>query len=198
DKLDGLIAAAGVKSWSELFIKRCGLDTEANERWQNPDRPVMEPWVIKQPYSGGATVVTLERNPYYHKVDTAGNQLPYIDKLQVSVNADDQTLVLKAVNGEIDYQDRHINKNSNRAVYLDKAYPKKDAQGFRLGPDGKRITFAVLVIPALGDFVDAAQLVGQYWQAVGVDAKVQTVDRTLFYDRKDHNDQDATVFQGSG
>ena len=121
DKLDGLIAAAGVKSWSELFIKRCGLDTEANERWQNPDRPVMEPWVIKQPYSNGATIVTLERNPYYHKVDTAGNQLPYIDKLQVSVNADDQTLVLKAVNGEIDYQDRHINKNSNRAVFLDSA-----------------------------------------------------------------------------
>ena len=27
------------------------------------------------------------------------------------------------------------------------------------------------------------------------DAKIQTVDRTLFYDRKDHNDQDATVFQ---
>ena len=79
--------------------------------------------------------------------------------------------------------------------YLDKAFPKKDAQGFRLGPDGKRITFAVLVIPALGDFVDAAQLVGQYWQAVGVDAKIQTVDRTLFYDRKDHNDQDGTVFQ---
>ena len=80
--------------------------------------------------------------------------------------------------------------------YLDKAYPKKDAQGFRLGPDGKRITFTILVIPALGDFVDATQLVGQYWQAVGVDAKVQTVDRTLFYDRKDNNDQDATVFQG--
>ena len=27
---------------------------------------------------------------------------------------------------------------------------------------------------------------------------MQTVDRTLFYDRKDHNDQDATVFQGAG
>jgi peptide/nickel transport system substrate-binding protein len=297
DKLDGLVAAAGVKSWSELYIKKCGLDTEANERWQNPERPVMEPWVIKQPYLGGATLVTLDRNPYYHKVDTAGNQLPYIDHLQVSVNADVQTLVLKTVNGEIDYQDRHINKNSNRAVfldsakqgnyrlvdeknadmntaifslnlnskdpakreifnnkdfriglsyaidrkaiidsvylgegdpwqggprkegpyyneklatqyldydeakaneYLDKAYPKKNAQGVRLGPDGKPISFAILVIPALGDFVDAAQLVGQYWQKVGVDAKVQTVDRTLFYDRKDHNDHDATVFQGAG
>jgi peptide/nickel transport system substrate-binding protein len=297
DGLDALIQQAGVKSWTELFIKKCGVDTEANERWQNPDRPTMEPWHIKDPYVGGATIVTFERNPYYFKVDTAGNQLPYIDGLQISVNADVQTLVLKVVNGEIDYQDRHVNKNSNRAVfldsadkggyrlidepnadmntaaillnltskdpmkrqiygskdfriglsyaidrkaiidsaylgegepwqlgprrestyfneklakqyteydvakaneYLDKVAPKKDGSGMRLGPDGKPITIDILVIPALGDFVDAAQLVAQYWQAVGVDAKVQTVDRTLFYDRKDNNDQDATVFQGSG
>src|SRR3546814_10115202 len=50
------------------------------------------------------------------KVDSDGNQLPYIDRLSASVNADVQTLVLKVVNGEIDYQDRHINANSNRAV----------------------------------------------------------------------------------
>ncbi len=297
DGLDALIKEAGAQSWTELFIKKCAVDTEANERWQNPDRPTMEPWVIKQPYIGGATLVTLERNPYYHKVDTAGNQLPYIDDLRISVNADVQTLVLKVVNGEIDYQDRHINSNANRAVfidaaetsqthlvdgpnadmnttvisfnlthkdpvkreifnnkdfriglsyaidraaiidaafvgqgepwqaaprkespfynerlakqyteydlakaneYLDKAYPQKDGDGYRLGPDGKRITFNVMVIPALGDFLDSTQLVIQYWQAVGVDAKVQTVDRTLFYERKDNNDHDAAVFLGSG
>jgi peptide/nickel transport system substrate-binding protein len=295
--LDALIKEAGVKNWSELFIKRCGVDTEANERWQNPQRPVMEPWVIKDPYLGGATVVTFERNPYYFKVDTAGNQLPYIDKLQISVNADEQTLVLKVVNGEIDYQDRHIATNSNRAVfmdnatkggyrlveeknadmntgiitlnltdqdpvkrkifdnkdfriglsyaidrkaiidsaylaqgepwqagprressffnerlgtqyteynvklaneYLDKVVPKKDDQGFRLGPDGKRISFNIMVIPALGDWLDATQLVAQYWQKVGIDVKAQTVDRTLFYDRKDKNEHDATIFEGSG
>ena len=66
--------------------------------------------------------------------------------------------------------------------YLDKAYPKKDDQGFRLGPDGKRISFSIMVIPALGDWLDATQLVAQYWQKVGIDAQVQTVDRTLFYD----------------
>jgi peptide/nickel transport system substrate-binding protein len=295
--LDAMIKEAGVKSWSELYIKKCGLDTEANERWQNPERPVMEPWMIKDPYVGGATVVTFDRNPYYFKVDPAGNQLPYIDKLQISVNGDTQTLVLKVVNGEIDYQDRHIDANSNRAVfadaaqkcdcriieemnadmntaiislnlthpdpvkreifnnkdfriglsyamdrkaiidsaylgqgepwqagprrdssyfnerlgtqyteynvklaneYLDKAYPKKDDQGFRLGPDGKRISFSIMVIPALGDWLDATQLVTQYWQKVGIDVKAQTVDRTLFYDRKDKNEQDATVFEGSG
>jgi peptide/nickel transport system substrate-binding protein len=297
DGVDKLIADNGVKTWVDLFIKKCAVDTEANERWQNPDRPTMEPWVIKDPYVGGATVVTLVRNPYYFKVDPEGNQLPYIDKLSASVNADVQTLVLKVVNGEIDYQDRHINANSNRAVfvdaaekanihiidgpdadmnttiislnltskdpvkheifnnkdfriglsyaidrqaiidsafvgqgepwqaaprrespfynerlakqyteydvkkaneYLDKAYPKKDGDGFRLGPDGKRISFNIMVIPALGDFLDSTQLAAKYWQAVGVDAKVQTVDRTLFYDRKDNNDHDAAVFLGSG
>ena len=81
---------------------------------------------------------------------------------------------------------------------LDKAFPKKDSEGFRLGPDGKRITFNIMVIPALGDFLDSTQLVAQYWQAVGIDAKVQTVDRTLFYDRKDNNEHDAAVFLGSG
>lgn len=297
DGLDALIKEAGVTNWTELFIKKCAVDTEANERWQNPDRPTMEPWVIKDPYIGGATLVTLKRNPYYFKVDPEGNQLPYIDDLSVSVNADKQTLVLKVVNGEIDYQDRHVNANANRAVFadaaekaqihlsdgpnadmnttiisfnlthkdpvkheifnnkdfriglsyaidrqaiidaafvgqgepwqaaprkespyynerlakqyteydvakanehLDKAFPKKDSEGFRLGPDGKRITFNIMVIPALGDFLDSTQLTAQYWQAVGVDAKVQTVDRTLFYDRKDANEHDAAVFLGSG
>ena len=50
-------------TWKELFIKKCGVDTEANERWQNPDRPTMEPWVIKDPYVGGATFVTLSAIP---------------------------------------------------------------------------------------------------------------------------------------
>ncbi len=112
---------AGVGNWTELFIKKCAVDTEANERWQNPERPTMEPWVIKDPYIGGATLVTLKRNPYYFKVDTEGNQLPYIDDLSISVNADKQTLVLKVVNGEIDYQDRHVNANANRAVFTDAA-----------------------------------------------------------------------------
>lgn len=295
--LADLQAAENVASWTELFIKKCAVDTEANERWQNPDRPVMEAWKIKDPYVSGATVVTLERNPYYFKVDPEGNQLPYIDDMRISVNADVQTLVLKVLNGEIDYQDRHINSNANRPVFadamesadlnivlgeaadmnttvislnlthkdpvkheiynnkdfriglshaidrqaiidsafiglgepfqasprregpffnerlakqyteydvdkanehLDKAFPDKDSSGYRLGPDGQRITINVMVMPALGDFLDSTELVVQYWQAVGIDAKMQTVDRTLFYDRKDNNEHDAAVFLGSG
>ena len=111
--------AQGLGSWQELFIKQCGLDVEAQERWTNPARPTIEAWRIVQPYIGGATVVTFERNPYYWKVDTAGNQLPYIDSLRLDVGSDLEALVLKAANGEIDYQDRHISRVSNKAMFVE-------------------------------------------------------------------------------
>jgi len=38
-----------------------------------------------------------ERNPYFWKVDTAGNQLPYIDRYIVEIVADSEVLVLKGV-----------------------------------------------------------------------------------------------------
>jgi peptide/nickel transport system substrate-binding protein len=43
-----------------------------------------------------------ERNPYYWKVDTAGNQLPYIDRIQVQI-VDGEVYQLKVISGEADY-----------------------------------------------------------------------------------------------
>ena len=63
--------------------------------------------------------VTLERNPYYFKVDPEGNQYPYIDYVQYDVGTDTETLVLKTLNGEIDFQDRHIAALGNKALYFD-------------------------------------------------------------------------------
>jgi peptide/nickel transport system substrate-binding protein len=48
-------------------------------------------------------VFTYERNPYYFKVDTAGNQLPYIDGIRSQVVADKETLTARALMGEFDY-----------------------------------------------------------------------------------------------
>ncbi|MET9020820.1 ABC transporter substrate-binding protein [Actinopolymorpha sp. NPDC004070] len=87
--------------------------------------------------------------------------------------------------------------------YLDKAgLTKKDPAGFRLRPDGKRLSFQVEVAsPSLTpSWVDGTQLVVQYWQKVGVDAKMKNEDRTLFYERKDPtaNEHDAGVWMGDG
>ena len=50
----------------------------------------------------------MERNPYYHAVDTEGNQLPYIDRIQHSLFEDLQTLNLWVAQGLIDMQKRHL------------------------------------------------------------------------------------------
>ena len=77
---------------------------------------------------------------------------------------------------------------------------EKDGEGFRLRPDGKRLLIAIEVAsPALVPFwVDGATLVSEFWKKVGVNTVVKNEDRTLFYERKDANQADATVWTGDG
>lgn len=51
--------------------------------------------------------IIYERNPYYWKVDSAGNQLPYADRLIFNVIPNVQVITLKFVNGEIDLFGRY-------------------------------------------------------------------------------------------
>ncbi len=62
--------------------------------------PVLTPWVM---VDFGDGVWNFERNPYYFKVDEAGNQLPYIDNVQMVLVQDRETTVLKILQGELDY-----------------------------------------------------------------------------------------------
>jgi peptide/nickel transport system substrate-binding protein len=55
--------------------------------------------------------IVYERNPYYHKIDSAGNQLPYADRLEFTVIQDEQVILLKFINGEIDLFGRHARIN---------------------------------------------------------------------------------------
>ena len=43
-------------------------------------------------------------NPYFHMVDTAGNQLPYIDEQDETMANDMEVRILKMLNGEIEYK----------------------------------------------------------------------------------------------
>jgi len=43
-------------------------------------------------------------NPYFFMVDTAGNQLPYINELDETYANDSQVRLLKLINGEVDYK----------------------------------------------------------------------------------------------
>lgn len=293
-----LARAANVSDWAALFRIRCG-DIEIPSRWGNPEKPTLDPWVIREPYTGGTTRVVMERNPYFWQVDTAGKQLPYIDRLSFSISQDVESLLLDAISGRLDLQERHIdtlqnkptlsqnmqkggyrlvelvntqaqqvqiylnmthkdpklrelfaNKEFRRAlslginraeiidlVYLGQSEPyqtgprpghpwhhealarqftefdqkaanaaldtlglsKKDSQGFRLRADGQKVFFSIDVIPTLfADAVDALELVKRHWADIGVDVKVNTIERALYYTRGDNNDHDCAVWPGPG
>jgi peptide/nickel transport system substrate-binding protein len=118
--LDGLVAEAGVDGWVSLFNQKGGSAAgKPNTLWNNAELPTVYPYMVKNPLGPEATQVELVRNPYFYAVDPEGNQLPYIDNMLYDVGSDVQTLVLKALNGEIDMQDRHIATNANRAVFFD-------------------------------------------------------------------------------
>ncbi len=73
----------------------------------NVDRPVIWAWKPVQ-WDPGGTEMILERNPYYWKVDTAGNQLPYIDRVHMSLVEDTEAIAVKVASGEIDMQSRGL------------------------------------------------------------------------------------------
>ncbi|MFK8079061.1 MAG: ABC transporter substrate-binding protein [Granulosicoccus sp.] len=121
-------ATEAVEDWPSLFRLKCG-EVEAPNRWANPERPTLDPWIVTdESYTAGATQVVMERNPYFWQVDTEGNQLPYIDKLQMGVAADNQTLLLEAVAGNIDMQRRRLSNLANKPVLSEAA----DKNGFKL------------------------------------------------------------------
>ncbi len=118
--LAGLLADAGLEAWPDLFNRMGGsVFGKPNTLWSNADLPTIYPWMTRDPLAPDATQIRLVRNPYFYVVDSAGNQLPYIDELLYNVGQEVDTLVLQALNGEIDMQDRHIATNANRAVFFD-------------------------------------------------------------------------------
>jgi peptide/nickel transport system substrate-binding protein len=84
----------------------------------NPEMPVLFGWVVTTPIGSGV-LYEVQRNPYCFKVDSEGNQLPYIDNILYPVAESVDVEVLKALNGEIDMQDRHIATPANKSVFVD-------------------------------------------------------------------------------
>lgn len=118
DGIQALVdAEPAAADWVSLFTLKAG-PMHTPSFWQNADRPTLHPWKLKNAY-GSSDRVVAERNPYFWKVDTAGNQLPYFDRIAWDQVEDPETILLKAFNGEIDYMYRHLGQPSNKAVLTD-------------------------------------------------------------------------------
>ena len=229
-------------------------------------------------------------------VDQAGNQLPYIDEVQVKFFADEAALNLAAIAGELDEQERHIDltnypvlkeeeqKSGKYNIYLwsstggdeagiifnmtyqkdpeltkmwsdlefrkavsyainrpeiqesiflgtgeprmgiikagspwypgdevahmyteykpDEAnkildtlgYTKRDAEGYRLLPSGKRVGFELSAVPALGAYVDVAELAVADLKKVGIWVDLQVRERDLHFQMRQANELQAEVW----
>lgn len=93
---DEVAKEKGFLSWYDAFAEVANTRHSLN----SVGTPTIEPWVITQATTEYAI---LERNPYYWKIDTEGNQLPYIDKIKVLAAGDRELWNLKAVSGEVDF-----------------------------------------------------------------------------------------------
>lgn len=113
DGVAALAKAQGAADWVQMITNKI---IQPN-RWRDASRPVLDPWKLVTPYSGTSQVVA-ERNPYYYKVDPAGHQLPYIDKVTLDVVQDPQAVVLKAINGQIDMQTQYLDSVDVRPVIV--------------------------------------------------------------------------------
>ncbi|MGW3294168.1 ABC transporter substrate-binding protein [Streptomyces xiamenensis] len=271
----------------------------AGALWTNPALPRLHAWIPGNAVGDG-TKMRFQRNPYYWKVDTAGNQLPYLNGIDFAMVQDSEVLLLNVLQGEIDMLDRHVNTTRNKPVlaaeresggyrffdlvpdklntltimlnltcqdearrevfqnrdfriglshainrqelittvharqgepwqvaplreselfdeemakqytefdldlaheYLDRTgWTRRNGEGIRLGPDGKPISFRVLVGTGAGkpELADALELIRPGWRAVGVDMRVQNEDETLRTQLIQANEHQALVWDGDG
>jgi len=91
--------AEGFDSWIARFIPLYYSDWEdANHQY---GLPKLEAWIKVDETPEHQLFVP---NPYYYKVDTAGQQLPYIDEVEEVYAAENELFELKVINGEIQYK----------------------------------------------------------------------------------------------
>ena len=98
--LAALVKKHNQRNWAALHNRM-----DAMYHNDNPDLPSLEPWILKT--KPPAERFIFERNPYYYRVDEAGNQLPYIDRVIMSI-ADSKIIPAKTGAGESDLQARYL------------------------------------------------------------------------------------------
>jgi len=104
----------GFDKWYSYFLDRNDVDHSVPT---NPDLPTLAPFRLAE----RTTEYWLyERNPYFWKVDTQGNQLPYIDRILSRKVSNVEVYNAKIVSGEADYAIR-VTSLENYPLYVENA-----------------------------------------------------------------------------
>ena len=129
EKLDAMVKAASQRNWMALHYLM-----GQQYRNQNPHLPSLDPWVlVTEPPSRR---FVFRRNPFYHRVDQNGRQLPYLDEVRINVT-NNKLIPIKTGSGESDLQARGLNFQNFTVIKQSeedfgyKTYLWKTAQGAR-------------------------------------------------------------------
>lgn len=112
--IDQAMADSGADTWQQLFGDGASPQGQIAGWWFNPDLPVINAWTSTNHPSEDPWLA--QRNPYYHAVDTEGNQLPYVDGLTHAWFDDNSVFDLWIAQGLIDVHARHVS-SSNFTFY---------------------------------------------------------------------------------
>jgi peptide/nickel transport system substrate-binding protein len=99
-KLQEMATKAKLKSWATLHNR---LDDMFENT--NPALPTLQPWRVMN--AAPANRFVFERNPYFHRVDTTGQQLPYVDQIMADI-ASAGLFAAKSNAGEVDFLARGL------------------------------------------------------------------------------------------
>ena len=289
EDLADLISKFGQETWVQLMRDRCLVDSTIPAQVGLPGMTAFIRVNDEEDHH------SYERNPYYWKVDTEGNQLPYIDSTLIHIIADREVSLAKMMAGELTFAGRQAQlkdlklhnqsresanlkikiwestfpgktvivpnltvkdlklrdffqnkevrhamsvaldrEEINSAVYsglgeprqwaawpyskyykegdetklsqhdpdlanqlLDAAgYDQKDGDGFRLHPDGSKITWTCHLDMEQADVVTVFELAIQHWGTVGLEAVLSPIHRTLLTELVATNEVSMSGWEG--
>lgn len=187
--VDKLASDAGFNSWVTLLKFK-------NDWSRNPELPCVTPWKT----IAGQTITdqtwAFERNPYSIWVDTAGNQLPYLDKITMALAENTEVVNLRAIAGEYDNQSRHIDiaklpvllENQDRGgykIHLDPGDWGSDMIikfnfGYDADPEIRRWFNTTEFRRALSLGIDRDQFNETFWLGLGTPGSVVPADTNKY------------------
>ncbi len=100
EDLERMVKAERIRGWSALHERKARM-----YRPENPELPCLDPWCNST--APPSSRFTFKRNPYFHRVDAQGRQLPYADEVVVSTGSS-SLVAAQAGTGEADLQARYI------------------------------------------------------------------------------------------
>jgi len=171
EELKKMAEEAGEDNWVSLLFSK-----DRSYRNDNLDYPTLQPWVLKtQPPSDR---YIFERNPYYYRVDEAGQQLPYIDEVAISVSSSD-LIPAKVASGEADLQGAYL--AFSNFTFLKEAEERSNYRVHRWrGTKGARVAlFPDLnnIDPVMRDLFRNAE----FRRALSVAIDRDDINNTIFY-----------------